>query len=130
MLAVDTNVLVRWILRDDEPQAIVADAIMAGETEVSTAVLMELGWVLGTIGGMNRKQVADSLAAILSIATANINRRDALRWAIERYRKGGEIDDLIHVACVDAASGFATFDRGVSKAAGRTSPVPVQTLRV
>jgi predicted nucleic-acid-binding protein len=128
MLAVDTNILARWIMRDDEAQASMADTVMAGAIEITPTVLMELGWVLSTIGGMTRGQTADSLAAILSIGTAHIDRRAPLRWAIERYRQGGQLADLVHIACVDAGRAFATFDRGIARSVGRSSPVPVHTL--
>ncbi len=51
-----------------------------------------------------------------------------VHWAIGRSAKGADIADMIHIAASRHQAAFATFDRGVARAAGPDSPVPVETL--
>ena len=46
MIALDTNVLARWILRDDAEQAEIAESVLSGPCWVGATVFLELGWVL------------------------------------------------------------------------------------
>jgi predicted nucleic-acid-binding protein len=129
MIGIDTNILARWVLRDDTAQCLIADEIMNGPIEISTSVLLEFGWLMGSVGKMSRAVLADSISAILSIELASIADREGLRWAVERYRQCGDWSDMIHLISLQNAKSFATFDSGIAKAAGTGTPVLVQTLR-
>ena len=128
MIAVDTCVFVRWVLRDDDAQAAVADRLLAAPFHVSISVLVELGWVLGSVGRMNRFTVAQALATLLGLPTAVIEREDHVRWAVERFAAQGDLADLLHLAGAVDAEAFATFDRGLVRAAGPNPPVRVDLL--
>jgi predicted nucleic-acid-binding protein len=128
MIGIDTNILARWILRDDPVQCIIADEIMSGPIEISTSVFLEFGWLLQSVFQLSRSAFADSMSAILSIELASIADREGLRWALERYRHGGDWADMVHLISLQAAKSFATFDLGIAKAAGPGSPVQIKTL--
>ncbi len=128
MKSLDTNVLARWLLRDDDAQAAVADAIMDGPVEITLPVLLELGWVLTSIGGMTREQFADSLVWILSIDAATFADRDGLRWAADRYRAGADWADMMHLVATSHARTFATFDKSLARHAGAASPVAIEVI--
>lgn len=128
MIAIDTNILARWILRDDAAQCAIADGIMNGAIEIPTSVLLELVWLLESVIRLPRSKIAESMSVLLSIDMAHIPDREGIRWAIERYSLGGDWGDMIHLIGVQAATSFATFDLGISKAAGVASPVPIKTL--
>ena len=129
MKSVDTNVLARWLMRDDAAQAKIADDIMDAPIEVVQTVIVELGWVLTSIGGMSREQFADSMLAILSIEDAAFFDRDGLRWAVDRYRAGADWADMIHLVSTRHAGAFVTFDRSMPRDAGAAPPVPVELAR-
>ncbi len=128
MIGIDTNILARWILRDDPVQCVIADEVMGGPIEIPTSVLLEFGWLLESVARLSRAAIADSMAAILSIDLASIPDREGIRWAIERYRQGADWGDMIHIISLQTATRFATFDLGITKAAGTTSAVQIQTL--
>jgi predicted nucleic-acid-binding protein len=128
MQSVDTNVLARWILREDEVQAAIADTVMDGPVEITATVLVELGWVLTSVGGMNREQFANTMVSILSIDDALFADRDGLRWAVDRYRAGADWADMVHLVTTRHAAGFATFDRKLLRQAGASTPLPVVLL--
>src|SRR5688500_6819078 len=94
---VDTNVLARWLMRDDHAQMRIADEVMAGPIEISHTVLVEIGWVLTSAGRMSRQQFAHVVSVVLALRNASIEKRQELRWAVERYRAGADWADLVHL---------------------------------
>ena len=130
MRSVDTNVLARWVMRDDPDQTEIADAVIDQPIEITLTVMLEIGWVLTSIGGMSRDQFADTIVRVLDLETATIQRRMALRWAADRYRAGADWADVLHIVSTEAGQSFATFDKALSKEAGASTPVPVEVLSV
>lgn len=127
--AVDTCVIARWLMRDDPVQTPIADKIMDGPIEITHTVLLELGWLMTSVGRMSREQFADAALSLLSIEQAVIERRDRLRWAIERYRTGADWADMVHIATVEAAGSFASFEKSLDRRAGPGSPIRVEVLK-
>ena len=128
MIALDTNVLVRWIARDDPVQSAHADEILQEPFFVSPSVLTELGWVLQTRIGMDRAKIAFSVSKLMSLPTANLPFAANLRWAVERYATQGDWGDLIHIATSTEAEAFGSFEKQLVKQAGPNAPVPIINL--
>lgn len=126
--AVDTCVIARWIMRDDPVQTPIADRVMEGPIEITSTVLLELGWLMTSAGRMSREQFAETALQLLTIEQAVIDRRPNLRWAIERYRAGADWADMIHIAMADAASDFVSFEKKLDQRAGPGSPVRIEIL--
>ena len=126
MRSLDTNILARWLLRDDPEQTAIADTIMDGPVEITATVLVELAWVLQRIGGMSREDLARTLSAILSIDDAYVFDRDGLRWAVDRYRAGADWPDMVHLLQTSRARSFVTFDQSMAREAGLRSPIPIE----
>ena len=128
MRAVDTNVLVRWLLNDDAEQAILASAIVKSGAYVPMTVAMEVEWVLRGVALLPRPDVADLLERMIRVDTLTLDDGDALLWALERYRRGADWADCIHLISAHSATSFATFDRRLVRQAGRDSPVPIELI--
>jgi predicted nucleic-acid-binding protein len=126
--ALDTCVIARWMMRDDPEQTPIADRLMEGPIEITPTVLLELGWLMTSAGRMTREQFAEAALQLLTIDQAVIAQRGKLRWAIERYRAGADWADMVHIAMVDAAGSFASFENKLDRHAGSGSPVPVEVL--
>lgn len=126
MIAVDTNILARWILLDDEAQLPIAQRLLSQPCWVSWTVLLELVWVLGSYGKLARDQIAGVLDAMLSMPTLHFDRSDCLRWAIERYREGGDIADMLHIASTGEVEAFVSSEKTLPVKAGVETPVPVR----
>lgn len=128
MKAVDTNVLARLILQDDDRQAMLARDVVAVPVWVSLSVWVELGWVLHRRLGLDRAIVAEGLSVLLAMETVHVSDRAGLEWAIERYRAGADWADAIHLLAANGvADGFVTFDRAL-KGQLEAAPVPIETL--
>ena len=102
MKGIDTNVLVRFLVRDDKEQAKIAAAciqkiIAAGELcFISAIVLCELVWVLESAYGFGRKDIADVLEKILITKQFEMEYRDIIHDALNDYRgEQGDFADYI-----------------------------------
>lgn len=130
MRGFDTNLLVRFVTRDDPRQwRIVHDLVAAGEAQsqrfhINTIVLCELVWVLVSPPyRLDRSEVVALLDGLLSTPTFEVQARHRVRRALDAYRDGAAdfADYLIgeenhHAGCSDTA----TFDKQLKSATGFT----------
>jgi predicted nucleic-acid-binding protein len=134
MKGVDTNVLVRYLTRDDVAQERVAMRFLGAARErgeptlVNVIVLCELVWVLRAVYEYSKPDVAAAVERILSTEQLLVEDADLAWLALGDYRAGaGDFaDDLIgrrnlHLGC----EATATFD-GRLKAAGFQVLTPVR----
>jgi predicted nucleic-acid-binding protein len=130
VIAVDTNIPLRLILADDAAQlGLILEIMEHEELFVSLTVLLETGWVLQSRMGMSRNQVADRLASLMELERIEVARPTLADWAIERYRAGADLADMIHLAASAKLDSFMTFDGGVAKRAGSNPPLEIRTLK-
>jgi len=124
MIAVDTNVLVRFIVEDDAPQSARAARLIARATErdesifVSDIVLCELVWVLSVSYRVARPQIATTLGRLVQAKQLAFVDTERVRRATEAYAagKGDFADYLIREHARDAGcTAVATFDRSLLK---------------
>lgn len=94
MIGIDTNILVRYIVQDDEEQARLATSLleeMVSENNqgfVSVAVLCELVWVLRRAYGYGKKQVVEVFQTLMSSADLVVDRVDDAWRALREYEAG------------------------------------------
>jgi predicted nucleic-acid-binding protein len=122
MIGLDTNVLVRYLTRDDPAQyakaaAFIAAAAARGEQFiVNTAVLCELEWVLRTAYGCPREDIARALEQILATAQFEVERLDEARHALGDFRAtNADFSDAL-IGRINRSLGAehtVTFDRGL-----------------
>lgn len=86
MDAVDTNVLVRLVVRDDDAQFRLAQEFVARGVWVSHLVLAETTWVLRDSYGMSHDEIADVLERFLEQEQFTIQDREVVIDALKLYR--------------------------------------------
>ena len=126
MIALDTNVLVRFLVQDDPEQARVAGEIIDQLTEeapgfVSREVLVELVWVLERAYRLGRDEIAVALDGLLTATELQIEGSDEVGSAVELYRNDGfGFADLMIAAAARrvGASELVTFDRKAARLPG------------
>lgn len=126
MIALDTNVLVRYLVQDDATQAQIASDVIHGLSEadlgfVGREVLIELVWVLERAYGFSRMEIANALDGLLAAIELVIENADDLGLAIELYRNDGYgfADMMIAAAARRAgARELVTFDRKAARLRG------------
>lgn len=131
MIALDTSVLVRVIVQDDDAQLRVARALLRENAcFIGWTALVETGWVLDAIYKLDRDAIAMGIAGLLDMETVTVADEDTLRWAIDRYAAGADWGDVMHLASCDrSVEAFASFDKRLDQRAGAMSRVPVRMLR-
>ncbi len=122
MRGLDTNVLVRYLVRDDKLQAekastYIRDATTEGENcFINNIVLCEMAWVLEAAYGFSKKEIADVLEKILVTKQFEIERKDIVRQAVGDYGQGkGDLADYL-IGRINHEHGCdrtATFDRSL-----------------
>jgi predicted nucleic-acid-binding protein len=86
MLAVDTNVLVRLLTRDDAKQAAAADAAIAKGAWVSQLVLAEAAWVLEAVYERTSKQLIAAVDLLLAHESLVLQDADVVAAALAQFR--------------------------------------------
>lgn len=120
MIGLDTNVLVRYLVKDDARQArraarAIAEASDRGEALfLCQVVLCELVWVLESAYGYERATVADALERVLRTRQFEVEARSRIWGALARYRDDGAdfADHVIGLTNRDhGCDRTLTFDR-------------------
>ena len=120
MIALDTNVLVRYLVEDDAKQAAAAASFIArsiaegGGLFVSDIVVCETVWVLSVSYHVGRKEIAALLRNVLRARHLVFHAVDQLIRALDAYEAGkGDFADYLireHARAADCEH-VATFDR-------------------
>lgn len=122
MHAVDTNVLVRLVTRDDEQQVKAAESFVGKGAWVSHLVLVEATWALTAVYELGHVEIATAVAMLLHHKNLTIQDSDTVAAALEYYRRRpalGFSDCLIlEVARKAGHLPLGTFDRNLSKIDG------------
>lgn len=122
MLAVDTNVLVRLIVRDDANQVRAAEEFIAKGAWVSHLVLIETMRVLDAVYDRTAQQIALAVEMLLNHKDLAIQDSDVVAMAVDEYRNLpalGFSDCLVlQVARKAGHLPLGTFDRELAKLDG------------
>lgn len=119
MITIDTNVLVRLLVRDDEPQAARALRLVTEhDVWVSRTVLLETCWVLRTTYGQSNEAAAAAIGRALGLPRVFVEDAEAVAAALNAAGAGVEVADALHMAGAPASvREFATFDRRLARRA-------------
>ena len=126
MIALDTNVLVRFLVQDDVDQAKIAGKIIDQLTDaapgfIGREVVVELVWVLERAYGYERTDIATALDGLLSARELLLEDADDIGPALELYRNEGfGFADLMIAAAARrvGAVELVTFDRKAARLPG------------
>ena len=126
MIALDTNVLVRFLTRDDAEQTSLVDALVEtldaeNSAFVSRDVMLELVWVLRKGYGFRRAEIARALQALTEAEEFRIEDEVAIHQALDAYAQGGPgfADHLIRsVSLARGCRALATLDRKLARLDG------------
>ena len=124
MIALDTNVLIRFLVRDDERQAqIVYARFKQAESArealfVPLLVVLETIWVLESVYDKSRKEVLDSFDELKDMPILEFEKVQVLQsWLSEGMKSNADLSDLLIALAAQSCgcSGGVTFDKKASK---------------
>ena len=130
MIALDTNVLVRYIVQDDKTQARQASKVIEGLTPdrpafISCIVLCEINWVLRTAYKIAKSECVETIKNILSVAVFDIERLEPCLAALRQYEAGqADFSDYLiqNIAKQEGYDTVLTFDKKALKYTQFQSP--------
>ena len=122
MRAIDTNVLVRLITRDDAGQARQSDNFVEKGAWVSTLALAEAVWVLGTVYGLAAAALATAVEMLLSHKNLTLQDADVVGAALDLFRSRPALgfSDCLMLQLARRAGHLplGTFDRALGRIDG------------
>jgi len=122
MHAIDTNVLVRLLVRDAPRQFDVAETFIAKGAWVSHVVLVETLWVLDAVYERSAEQIGAAVERLLAHADLTLQDADVVAAALGQFRAKpalGFSDCLVlEIARKAGHLPLGTFDRQLGKVAG------------
>ncbi len=130
MIALDTNVLVRYIVQDDKAQAKKATRAIEGLTADAPAfipciVLCELNWVLKSFYKISKQDRLEAMQGVLSVAVFDVERLEACLKALRLYEAGhADFSDYLiqQIARQEGYDTVLSFDKKAQKSSGFQSP--------
>lgn len=126
MIALDTNVVVRVVTRDDPQQTDLALALLASADRLwlSKSVLLETEWVLRHAYGLDRERLQVVFRKLLGYRKIEMEDRGLVLHALDWFGQGLDFADALHLASSPEAESFATFDRPLAKGAALLKQAP------
>jgi len=130
MYALDTNVLIRYLVQDDKEQAekaayYIERLTLGVRAFISCIVLCEVNWVLKTAYKISKDARIATLKKILSIAAFDIEHTPCCAKALKHYEKGqADFSDYLiqEIARVNGYATLLTFDEKAQRNPGFQRP--------
>lgn len=118
MLAVDTNIIVRYLTGDDAEQFARASALIRHEdVYIGTTVLLEAEWVLRRGYGFGRDRVVEALGAFAALPRVTLEDPVRLATALGWAARGMDFANALHLAASGECDAFISFDRRLATVA-------------
>jgi len=118
MLAIDTNVIVRFLTGDDPRQSAKAKTVIEGETVfVATTVLLETQWVLRSSYDFSSEAVTAILRAFAGLPSVTLQDAPLAAQALDWTDQGMDFADALHLAAAADCDAFVSFDARLAKTA-------------
>lgn len=118
MIAIDTNLIARYLTGDHPEQSPRARELVNGQAVfVAVTVILEVEWVLRSAYGNGRPDVARALRAFGGLPTVTVEDAAIVAVAFDLAEKGMDFADALHLCKSAHCEEFVTFDRKFIKAA-------------
>lgn len=125
MMALDTNLLARLLLKDDAAQHARVKALL-GTSQVFTApvtVFLELVWVLEA-HDIDRSDIVRGMHLLLGLPNFTPPEAPTVRQALSAYMQGLDFADALHLALSRSDQGLVTFDKSFARKASKLGLAP------
>jgi predicted nucleic-acid-binding protein len=127
MVGIDTNVLIRYLVNDDNGQHQKASDFFASLSTtnkgyVCLIVFVETIWVLKRVYGLQQEQIVEHLSVLLESSQLSFQNRDILNSVLSSDLKGADLADAIinRLSLAVGCSETKTFDKAAAKLDGMT----------
>lgn len=118
MIAVDTNIVVRFLTHDDEGQYQIAYKLFnENRIFIADTVILETEGVLRFAYNFDTHKIANALTKLLGLPNVHLNHPPLLAQALAWHMQGLDFADAFHLANSQQCKTFFTFDKKMINAA-------------
>lgn len=116
MLAIDTNLIVRYLTRDHAKQSARARALIDGEPVfVAITIVLEVEWVLRSAYAYQAADVARALRVFAGLPTVTVEDGAMVAAALDLAEKGMDFADALHLTRTGHCKGSSRSIASLSK---------------
>jgi len=127
VLAVDTDLVVRYLTGDDPQQFDRAMAVIEqAEIFVCLTVLLETEWVLRSVYRYRSTQVIHALRSFAGLPGVRVEDAARATLALEWAERGVDFADALQLAAARGCEAFITFDQRFAAAVAPFSDIAVR----
>lgn len=128
MIAIDTNILVRFLTRDDESQHLKSvELFRNNRVMILDTVWMETEWVLRYAYDFPVTEIVSAFRGVLGLSGVTTENLSRLVSALEWHQSGFDFADALHLAGAVETKAFYTFDQAFIQSAISVSNPPVKS---
>lgn len=129
MVALDTNIVVRFLTKDDPEQFLKSKTIFATqEIFLADTVLLETGWVLRYAYAYEPAQISGAIRKLCGLPTVHLADAERVLLALAVVEAGLDWVDAFHLAYAESCTALLTFDQRFATRATRWGGVPVELV--
>ena len=127
MVALDTNIVIRFLTKDDREQFLTSKTIFATqEIFLADTVLLETGWVLRYAYAYEPAQISAAIRKLCGLPNVHLADAERVLLALAAVEAGLYWADAFHLACAESCTSLLTFDQRFANRASRWGGVPVE----
>jgi predicted nucleic-acid-binding protein len=126
MTAVDTNILVRFVIGDDPQQTHAARSLLTtGPIWIAKTVLLETRWVLRYLYGYEETAIRDAFTELLGLDNVQAEDEASVAAALALIAHGLDFADAMHLSSRPPGAAFVSSDRSFVRRANRAGAAKV-----
>lgn len=127
MVAVDTNIIVRLLTRDDEYQYKKVLALFKKyDIFITDTVILETEWVLRYAYDFKRDSINQAFNKLFGLSNIHLTNPSRIAQAIQWYEEGLDFADALHLSQCQEHESFYTFDSKFTSKAAKLSNCKVE----
>lgn len=127
MIAIDTNIIVRLLTKDDPKQYASSRKLFNNsEIYIPDTVILETEWVLRFAYDFEPSEICSAFRKLFGLPNVKLSNQFIIAQAIDWHEKGLDFADAFHLALSQQVSTLKTFDEKFIKKSQNLSACSVQ----
>ncbi len=129
MIAIDTNIIIRFVTHDDEQQYKKSFTIFkTKEIFIPDTVILETEWVLRYAYKFSPEEICDAFISLFGLKNVHLSNPTFIAQAIQWYKLGLDFSDALHLTQCQQYEKLYTFDKKFSSKAKKLTNCLVTLL--
>ena len=129
MIAIDTNILVRLLTRDNEQQYQTSQKLFSSrKIFIPDTVILETEWVLRHAYNQEPQEICTALTALFGLPNVHLANTQTVAQTIAWHKQGLDFADAFHLALSQHLEAIKTFDEKFAKKGRNLSDCLVEKL--